>query len=103
MFRSILSEISPEKFIQKNNNHTNYFRIHRIDVNDDRTNTLSAELQNLCQKNLQMVMVAVGNNSADRYSAIKKVHYYSKEFKKINYNIYSLNFIFINVIFIYMF
>lgn len=30
------------------------------------------ELQNLCQDNLQMIMVAVGNNSADRYSTIKK-------------------------------
>lgn len=41
-------------------------------MNDDRTGTLGKTLDDLCQKNLQMIMIAVGNNSADRYSTVKK-------------------------------
>lgn len=41
-------------------------------MNDDRAGTLSQTLANLARNNLQMAFVAVSNNSADRYSAIKK-------------------------------
>lgn len=73
----------PKSNLLKEKNNTKYFRIHRIDINDDRTNSLSTELQNLCQKNLQMVMVAISSNSADRYSAIKKVR--AQNISKLNH------------------
>lgn len=42
-------------------------------VQDDRTITLSRELTEVCSTNQQMIVVAVSNNQADRYTTIKKV------------------------------
>lgn len=44
-----------------------------MNVQDDRASTLSGALARECQQNPQMIWVAVSNNQADRYSAIKKV------------------------------
>lgn len=42
-------------------------------VQDDRTSTLNGVLREQCQRNIQLILVAVSNNQADRYSMIKKV------------------------------
>lgn len=49
----------------------NFF--HRQYVQDDRTTTLSRVLTQVCQTNQQLILTAVSNNQADRYSTIKKV------------------------------
>lgn len=57
------------------NKHIDFlqFIFYREYVQDDRALTLSRTLNEVCQKNQQMILVAVSNNQADRYTAIKKV------------------------------
>lgn len=50
-----------------------YFFFYRVVVQDDRTSTLNTCLTRECQDNQQLILVAVSNNQADRYSTIKKV------------------------------
>jgi aubergine-like protein len=44
-----------------------------IELNDDRLATYSQQLESFIQKDPKFVMVILPNNSADRYSAVKKI------------------------------
>lgn len=44
----------------------------RVVVQDDRPRTLVEEISKRAAQNPQLIMIAVANNAADRYSAIKK-------------------------------
>lgn len=53
--------------------NNNLSKMSSVLIADDRTTTLNQALEEVCNQNKRLVLVAVSNNQSDRYSAIKKV------------------------------